>query len=51
MNVNAAPVKFIGAWICIILSIVFLVLGAGFANLPLLFAVLACSFALAPATL
>jgi len=49
MNMTIA--KFVGCWVSIILSIIFLVLGAGFASFPLYFAVLACAFALAPAAM
>lgn len=45
---NLAAVKFFGAWVCIILSVVFLVLGTPFASYPLFFAVLSLAFSMAP---
>jgi hypothetical protein len=44
-------VKFVGAWVCIVLSIAFLVLGGNFAALPMLFAVLSLAFSMAPPAL
>ena len=44
-------VKFVGAWLCIVLSIAFLVVGGNFAALPLLFAVLSLAFSQAPVAL
>ncbi len=46
-----ASVKFVGAWLCIVLAIAFLVLGGNYAALPMLFAVLSLSFSMAPPTL
>ena len=48
---NLSGVKFVGAWMCIVLSIVFLVLGGNFAALPMLFAVLSLAFSMAPPAL
>lgn len=44
-------VKFVGAWLCIVLAIAFLVLGGNYAALPTLFAILSIAFSQAPPTL
>lgn len=42
------PVKFIGAWICIIAACVFLVLGQPYSALPGVLALLSIAFSQAP---
>lgn len=43
-------IKFIGAWVCIILAVGFMVIGHSLPVLPQVLAILAIAFATAPAT-